>query len=228
MCVVALVLVGLAMHALPRTRTPGHGAATTGQVERALGWSLLSGLATGVGGSVVFCLEPPSRHGAAVPEKVLAFLLGLAVGVMMVLSILDMIIPKLLRWGLVSPAVLACQMPWRVFSRASRSLSGTKCMCVRCFCAGVRHCVGDRLWNWHHLRPGRLYNALRPAHGWLWWAWSRASNPARSRGLSRRQVKTPGRRGAGSPSTISAAHNARARRPQRPGRSSGGDGEPAR
>ena len=81
----------------------GHDGATAGQVERALGWSLVSGLATGVGGAVVFFLEPPSRHGAAVPERVLAFLLGLAVGVMMVLSILDMILPKLLHWGIVRP-----------------------------------------------------------------------------------------------------------------------------
>ena len=81
----------------------GHDGATAGEVERALGWSLVSGLATGVGGAVVFFLEPPSRHGAAVPERVLAFLLGLAVGVMMVLSILDMILPKLLHWGIVRP-----------------------------------------------------------------------------------------------------------------------------
>lgn len=85
----------------PRSARAGHDNVTGGQVERALGWSLVSGLATGVGGSVVFCLKPPSRHGAAVPEGVLAFLLGLAVGVMIVLSMLDMIIPKLQRWGLV-------------------------------------------------------------------------------------------------------------------------------
>ncbi len=101
MCV-ALVLGFLAMrHAGADMMSAKHGA-TAGQVERALGWSLVSGLATGVGGSVVFCLEPPSRRGAAVPERVLAFLLGLAVGVMMVLSVLDMVVPKLLRWGLVS------------------------------------------------------------------------------------------------------------------------------
>lgn len=103
----ALVLGYLAMrHTVPEMLGAKHGA-TAGQVERALGWSLVSGLATGVGGSVVFCLEPPSRHGAAVPERVLAFLLGLAVGVMMVLSVLDMVVPKLLRWGIVSPHVKA-------------------------------------------------------------------------------------------------------------------------
>jgi zinc transporter ZupT len=99
---VGLGLVALLVHHHDSSALLGaHHGATTGQVERALGWSLVSGLATGVGGSVVFCLEPPSRHGAAVSAKILAFLLGLAVGVMIVLSILDMILPKLWKWGVV-------------------------------------------------------------------------------------------------------------------------------
>ncbi len=129
MCV-ALFLGFLAMrHAVPEIIDAKHGA-TAGQVERALAWSLVSGLATGVGGSVVFCLEPPSRHGAAVPERVLAFLLGLAVGVMMVLSVLDMVIPKLLRWGLVRPRDKYSSILGSVCNR--QGVSNVLSLCVVC------------------------------------------------------------------------------------------------
>jgi hypothetical protein len=162
MCV-ALFLGFLAMrHAVPEIIDAKHGA-TAGQVERALAWSLVSGLATGVGGSVVFCLEPPSRHGAAVPERVLAFLLGLAVGVMMVLSVLDMVIPKLLRWGLVRPRdKYSSILAWVCLQPSGR----IKCSLSVCgVCAESGYGVRDRLRYRHNLRPGRPYIVFRPARG---------------------------------------------------------------
>lgn len=62
-----------------------HKRASMDQVMRALGWSMVSGLATGVGGMVVFCLDPPD-HGrsSSVSNRMMAALLGLAVGVMLV------------------------------------------------------------------------------------------------------------------------------------------------
>ena len=94
---------------VPASLSPTHHGATIDQVEHALGWSLLSGLATGVGGAVVFCLEPPTRHGhgAGVSAQLLAFMMGLAVGVMVVLSLLDMIIPKLWKYGITVGATAA-------------------------------------------------------------------------------------------------------------------------
>lgn len=50
------------------------------------GWSLLSGLSTSVGGLLITCLR--------IDKKMNAFMLGLAGGVMIALSILDMILPN--------------------------------------------------------------------------------------------------------------------------------------
>ena len=97
----ACLLLLLTLHPLPLPTLPTlPPLASSHQLLRALGWSLLSGLATGVGGAVVFCLDDTHDDEAAVSARVLAFLLGLAVGVMVVLSLLDMLVPKLLLYGL--------------------------------------------------------------------------------------------------------------------------------
>jgi zinc transporter ZupT len=108
-CVVVcfLLLELLRRHSIATNHSYG-AEASEAQVVRALGWSMLSGLATGVGGAVVFCLEPPQpgKQGGTAPavsNRAMGALLGAAVGVMMVLSA-DMILPRVPRYGL--PAAL--------------------------------------------------------------------------------------------------------------------------
>ena len=112
-CCCALLCLGvLGLHVVYRRKSGSlagdwapeavHKQATWEQVSRALGWSMVSGLATGVGGAVVFCLEPPD-HGSSseggVSNRTMAALLGLAVGVMLVLSI-DLVVPPMRAHGL--------------------------------------------------------------------------------------------------------------------------------
>ena len=109
-CITAALLVALVLNLRPSQLPPSdgvatgaggeHQAATWHQLGAALGWSMISGLATGVGGAVVFFLE----DDAGVSSWLNAFLLGLAVGVMMLLSIADMIVPNVLKYGLLTGA----------------------------------------------------------------------------------------------------------------------------
>ena len=110
--VLSLLLLGLLRRRSIAVNHADGAQASEAQVLRALGWSMVSGLATGVGGAVVFCLESPQSRGThgdtapAVSNRAMGALLGAAVGVMMVLSA-DMIIPRVLRYGLSTALPIA-------------------------------------------------------------------------------------------------------------------------
>lgn len=65
---------------------------TSAAVLEALGWSFIAGISTGFGGLVVLCVD-------AVDGALNAFLLGQAAGVMIGLSLLDMLIPNITLYG---------------------------------------------------------------------------------------------------------------------------------
>eukprot|EP00042_Codosiga_hollandica_P044719 m.445871 g.445871 ORF g.445871 m.445871 type:complete len:200 (+) comp56860_c0_seq1:766-1365(+) len=68
------------------------------QMLGALGWSLIAGLSTGLGGVLVIVFVQSTR------QRMNALLLGVAAGVMITLSLLDLILPHVESQGLPSAA----------------------------------------------------------------------------------------------------------------------------
>eukprot|EP00041_Stephanoeca_diplocostata_P014959 m.282933 g.282933 ORF g.282933 m.282933 type:complete len:607 (-) comp19868_c0_seq6:100-1920(-) len=72
---------------------------TSASILEALGWSLMAGLSTGIGGLIVYVMSDISGRANA-------FLMGQAAGVMIVLSVLDMLLPNVDKFGWVTVFLL--------------------------------------------------------------------------------------------------------------------------
>ena len=83
---------------------------------RALGFSTLAGLATAIGGVIAVIRRPEAA--------LLAFMLGLAIGVMATLSILELMIQNAIDNGVWQVRRQARAVPARAYTRARRSQVG--------------------------------------------------------------------------------------------------------